>query len=310
MPSYSLSSLKPGFSRVVSRIRRAALYYIRGLFRNIGEHDILFYASGIAFNGLACLIPFIFLTTSALGTVLHSSSTAMKGMDEVLSNLFPAQIYSTKLRGLTTEIIRDVIVYRRSMGIVGTLTLLGTLAALFSSVRTVLHYIFGIVKKHTIIIGQIRDWGMALLVGILFLVMNGFTWLVSIGMKSGFFMVQRGTFEYLVLDTVVENIVSFIITLVTFYIIYRFIPYQAPPRRVVRVSAVTTAILWEMAGRVFAYYLVTFKPYRSVYGAYAFFAVGLVWIYVTSVIFIVGAIIGQLSYERQRKPDKVRNPNI
>jgi membrane protein len=92
--------------------------------------------------------------------------------------------------------------------------------------------------------------------------------------------------------------VSFAVTAMTFYVVYRFIPYEMPPRRVVRVSSLTTAVLWEVAGRLFALYLVTFKPYRSVYGAYAFFAVSLFWIYLSSIIFIVGAMIGQLSHER------------
>ncbi len=298
MPLHPAASFLSFVHRVFQTLKEWSTYYITGLYRKILQHDILFYASGIAFNGLMCLIPFLLLTTSIFGTVLNSSRSALNGLDEVLSNLFPAQLYSPKLRQIATEIIRDVIFYRKSMGLLGSVALLGTVAALFGSVRTVLHHIYGITKQPRLIIGQFRDWGMVFMIGILFLVMNGFTWLVSFAMKSGFFMVQKGTLEYLVLNTTLVYVVSFVVTFSTFYFIYRFIPYEIPPRRVVRVSSLTTAVLWEVAGRLFAFYLVTFQSYRSVYGAYAFFAVGLFWIYLTSIIFVVGAIIGQLSYER------------
>lgn len=288
--------------RISGSIRAWSKYYITGMYRKILDHEILFYASGIAFNGIMCLIPFLLLTTSILGTVLNSSSSAMSGMDEVISNLFPAQLNTPKLQQIAAEIIRDVISYRRSMGVLGIVVLFGTLASLFGSVRTVLDYIFGITKPPRFIISQLRDWGMVFVIGFLFLLMNGCTWLVSFVLKSGFFMVQRGSVEYLVLNTTLENFVSFAVAIFTFYFIYRFIPYEVPPRRVVRVSSFTTAVLWEIAGRLFAIYLVTYKPYRSVYGTYAFFAVALFWIYMTSIIFVVGAVIGQLSYERSLSP--------
>jgi membrane protein len=292
------SPLLSFIGRRVLLFRKGLTYYSGGLYNKIILHDILFYAAGIAFNGLMCLVPFLLLTTSMLGTVLHSSTSAMSGLDEILSNLFPAQLYSPKLRQITTDIMRDVVVYRKSMGILGSVALLGTIAALFGSIRTVLHYIFDITKQPRLIIGQLRDWGLASIIGFLFLVMNGFTWLASFAMKSGFFMVRKGSIEYLILNTTLENVVSFVVTIMTVYVIFRFIPYVTPPRRVVRVSSLTTAILWEIAGRLFALYLVTFKPYSSVYGAYAFFAVSLFWIYLSSIIFVLGAMIGQLSYER------------
>ena len=307
---YSGHSFLSSVGRKVILVRKWGAYYLDGLYRKITRHDVLFYAAGIAFNGLMCLIPFLLLTTSMLGSVLNSSTSAMRGLDEILSNLFPAQLYSPKLRQVATDIMRDVVVYRKSMGILGSVALLGTIAALFGSVRTVLHYIFGISKQPKLIVGQLRDWGLATIIGFLFLVMNGFTWLVSFAMRSGFFMVRKGSLEYLILNTTLENVVSFAVTAMTFYVIYRFIPYEIPPRRVVRVSSLTTAVLWEVAGRLFALYLVTFKPYRSVYGAYAFFAVSLFWIYISSVIFIVGAMIGQLSYERLSQLQSGHEENI
>ncbi len=278
--------------------RQGIAYYFGGLYKKIMRPDALLYASGIAFNGLMCLVPFLLLTTSMLATMLNSSTSEMSSLDEILSNLFPAQLYSPKLRQITTDIIRDVVVYRKSMGILGSVALLGTIAALFGSVRTVLHSIYGITKQPRLIIGQLRDWGLASIIGFLFLVMNGFTWLVSFAMKSGFFLVRNGSLEYLILNTTLEKVASIIVTIMTVYVIFRFIPYEIPPRRVVWVSSLTTAILWEIAGRLFALYLVTFKPYSSVYGAYAFFAISLFWIYLISIIFVIGAMIGQLSHER------------
>jgi membrane protein len=83
-----------------------------------------------------------------------------------------------------------------------------------------------------------------------------------------------------------------------FYIVNRFIPDRSVGSRVALISAITSTSLWWIAGRAFAWYLSAFHSYSKLYGTYAFVLVFLMWIYYSSVVFIIGTIIGDLYRKR------------
>ena len=104
---------------------------------------------------------------------------------------------------------------------------------------------------------------------------------------------------------------SFLIVFAFFYVCYRFVPYARPGRKVPAVGALWAAIFWEIAKRVFGYYLYHFASFEKIYGAYTFVVVLAFWIYYSSVMLIVGAEIGQLYRERvalKTGPDEPARP--
>ncbi len=50
----------------------------------------------------------------------------------------------------------------------------------------------------------------------------------------------------------------------------------------------------------FALYLSQFSAIGTIYGPYAFILVLLIWIYYSSIIFVIGAIVGQAYWERAK----------
>jgi membrane protein len=93
-------------------------------------------------------------------------------------------------------------------------------------------------------------------------------------------------------------VASFALTLLMFFAVYRYIPDESPTSRVAWRSALTTTVLWETAARLFAWYLKEFHSYSAIYGTYAFLLVLLIWVYYSSVVFVVGGIVGKLYQER------------
>ncbi|MFQ5608326.1 MAG: YhjD/YihY/BrkB family envelope integrity protein, partial [Candidatus Zixiibacteriota bacterium] len=83
-----------------------------------------------------------------------------------------------------------------------------------------------------------------------------------------------------------------------FYVLYRYIPSHITDRHTAMISALASTILWEVARQVFGFYISEFATLRRVYGAYIFFVVVALWIYYSSLVFIIGAEIGQLSRQR------------
>ncbi|MEE9288065.1 MAG: YihY/virulence factor BrkB family protein, partial [Bacteroidota bacterium] len=94
-------------------------------------------------------------------------------------------------------------------------------------------------------------------------------------------------------------LISFFLTTLMFYIAYRYIPNERPMPRVALISAVTTGVFWELASRGFSLYLSELRPFARVYGTYAFLLVTLVWVYYSSLMFVVGGEMGQLYRERK-----------
>lgn len=55
---------------------------------------------------------------------------------------------------------------------------------------------------------------------------------------------------------------------------------------------------WEVLKIGFTIYLVKFSNYAAVYGTYAALSVLIIWIYLSSLAFVIGAEIGQIYNEK------------
>jgi membrane protein len=94
------------------------------------------------------------------------------------------------------------------------------------------------------------------------------------------------------------HLVTFILVFISFLIVYLAVPHQRPHFRMILVSAISAAILWQVAQQLFGYYVSHFVTLKRIYGTYALFlAIGF-WIYYSAIVFIIGAEIGQLYKER------------
>ena len=80
------------------QIRRLLAYYFDGIYDRSKEEDLPFLASGIAFNSLLWLIPYLLLLTSLFGVVLNSSDAAFRSINELLDSVFPPQSYALKIK--------------------------------------------------------------------------------------------------------------------------------------------------------------------------------------------------------------------
>ena len=103
------------------------------------------------------------------------------------------------------------------------------------------------------------------------------------------------------LNRTIPTIIVIMLTTVMFYILYRYMTDEKPPNTVAIVSTVTSTMLWLISARLFAVYLADISMIATVYGPYAFLLVLLFWIYYSSLMFVFGAIVGQVHWERLRR---------
>jgi membrane protein len=83
-----------------------------------------------------------------------------------------------------------------------------------------------------------------------------------------------------------------------FYALYRFVPSDKIDNQRAIISALWATALWEIAKQAFGLYVTNFATLHRIYGAYLLIVISALWIYYSSLVFIVAAEIGQLYSER------------
>ena len=284
--------------RLLSFIR-SIWYYLSGLYKRFREEEILLYSAAIAFNCVLCLIPLLLLVTSFLGMFIHSHEISSARIGEMLDTMFPPQPYAQQIKSSLADVIEEIIIKRTSFGLFGSIVLVWTATALFSTTRNALNKIFHLKSSRFFIVYILKDILWVLITGGLFLASNVFLWMSTLlrSLLETLPALQEFHFN-LFLDTL-PLAVMYLLTFVMFFIVYQFIPATRIGWKSALAGSLTTTVLWILLGRLFKYYLLTFHGFNILCGAYAFLLVTLVWIELSSVVFIVGGVVAQLHRERR-----------
>lgn len=284
--------------KVSLHVLEAVWFYVRSISKKLSEDDILFLASGIAFNGILTMIPLLLLSASALGVFLNSSDLGVQRLHEILDTVFPPQPFATSIKESILTVISDIIRYRTSLGFFGVLVLIWTATSLFDALRSVLHRIYGLPKTKTLIKSIIHHVGFVFLAFVLFIGSNFAIWIASLAERVALSVPALSTLDIKSYGQSLPTVIVIALTAVMFYIIYRHIPDSKPPKVAGIISTITTTLLWVVSGKLFGIYLSSFSAIGKIYGPYAFILVLLIWIYYSSIIFIIGGIFGQVYWER------------
>lgn len=272
-------------------------HYFGGLYNRIDNHHIFLYSGGLAFSLFVCIIPLVLIIFAILGSILDSASVENQ-INTFISTVIPYKQYAEYARNIIFSRIAEVVEYKTIAGIVGGFGLFVAASGLFSSMRTILNHIFTITEDKHVVIGKLRDFGMVFLVLLFILltiiVLPTLDILKNITYRFAIFnYFQLSSFEHIFL-----TIISIVMIFTMFYVLYSFVPYAKLGRKIPALSAFWATLLWETAKRIFGYYITNVASLDKIYGTYALIIVVAFWIYYSSILFILGAEIGQLYRER------------
>jgi membrane protein len=237
----------------------------------------MFMAAGLAFSLLICLIPFLFFVMSMAGFVLSRGAAA----DAVLGQLAQiVPIYRAEVR----ELLAQIITRRALSGVLGTAVLLVFAMQIFASLRLVLNEIFGFTQGPGLVREMIKDVGLLVLMGLLFL--------ASIAITDLF-----GWVKILLLAPVMppEWVRSVFIALALafnvglFFIAYRYFPHRRVPAGAALAGALLASVLWESAKQAFRWYIRTVGLYDLVYGPLGVLVALSMFAYYSGIVFVLGA---------------------
>jgi len=287
-------------------LRGQVAHYIGGLYRKVDQHHVFLLAGGLAFSLFACIIPLLFIIFAVLGSALERIPIAEE-ISVLVDRLIPYPEYASSLKEFLFSRVDEFRVHKNLAGIIGFVGLLFASRGLFSSMRTILNTVYEAHSSRPAIVGVLRDMGLVVLVLLYFLLSTTVIPVLGVVKTLALNSELLSNFRIGFLQDLAVETGSFLLIVAAFYSMYFFIPQIKLRKRVIGVSALSAAVLWQIAEHLFGFYLTHAATLKRVYGAFTLLIVVALWIYYTSIVFIISAEIGQLFRERMRKRATVRS---
>ena len=284
-------------------------HYVGGIYHRVEEHHIFLLAGGLAFSMFVSIVPLVLIVFAVLGRILEDPSLAAE-INTFIDRMIPYESYAQFVKDMVISRVEEFRQYKNWAGVIGLAGLLFAASTLFSSMRTILDKVFQVRADVSILMGKLRDFGLVLLVLVYFVVS---TTVISVWEVTGELAKQVDILNSVRLASMNDftlGVLTFVLIFIGFVVIYYVVPFRRPPRKVILLSALSATILWELAKELFGIYITHFVMLKKVYGAYALMVVVAFWIYYTSIVFIIGAEIGQLYRERLSAKRQDEEPEI
>ena len=248
------------------------------------DDDALSNGAAMAFYAITSLAPILLIVVAVAGLVFgHDAAQAaisvqLAGlMGQQSADLLQTAIQSAGVK--SSGIVASV---------VGVVTLIATASGVFGQMQAALNAIWkakpigGTVSR--LVRARIASMGLVAALGFLLMVSLA----VSAGISAlGDFINAYLPFGQIILS-VVNTLVSFLLISVLFGAVYKILPDRKMEWRDVMVGAVITAALFTIGKSLIGWYLGS-SAVSSAYGAAGALMIVLLWVYYSSVIFLLGA---------------------
>lgn len=252
--------------------------------------NVPFLAAAVSYYVFLALVPFFLLLVSAAGMIgnyLPALGIDLKLFLGALLGKYGSQVY---------DFVQNVINRRFGYGITGLIALAIGFSFSLTPVEEALKIIFE--EKRSKPFFKQRFFGLLFFVLILLLLLLAAIVLVVV---QGILRVLERTdmFARVLIDLhYLYRLTEFLLPLfflgsvsLLFYFVYRFLTVKRPSRRNAIIAAVIAAVLLELARQGYLFYLARFPVYDLIYGAFSFFIVTLIFIYLAAAIFLFGAVL-------------------
>jgi membrane protein len=274
--------------------------YIKRVWDNSGEDNVLFLAGGIAFNLILAALPFVLLLAAGATYLLP---LVVRGVDvnstqtvfDFIDRLMPAHNHGDN--SSLDKLVSDLLATRSSVTLYSAIGFVWFSTRLFGSLRTVLASVFDIESERGIIAGKIFDVQITIVATLLFVASvtvstyvmlatrRGARVLVTLGLRRD----VMGGLEYWI-----GRGLAFSFIAMMFFALYKFLPIRRVKTRTAWVAAAFTSLAFEAARTAFSYYTTTFNPASLYTTTLAAIIIVIVWFYYAALIFILGGEVGQV----------------
>lgn len=261
---------------VVLREISGFLSYVGGRF---SQDRCLRMAAGLSYTSLLAIVPLTAIAFSMLAAFPVFSDVRGVLQDAMFSNLLPQTADATK------DYFNQFIQNTTTLSAVGIVALAATAVLLLGTIEADMNAIFRVARPRALIPRLLVFWALLtlgpLLLGASFSLSTYFfaaTQWVGIDTNGGL-IAFFGTF----LPTIM-----IIMMLTVFYVI---IPNRPVSLTAGISGALVAGIGFTILRKIFGWYIITFPTYQNIYGAMSVIPIFLIWMYLSWLLVLVGAIL-------------------
>jgi membrane protein len=273
------------------------------LWRVLGEvsdANLFLVAGGVTYAILLALFPGLAALISIYGLTFNASQ--VEKQIDVLAGVLPAETLQ-----LLSEQVHTLV--ETSQGALGFSAVVGLLIALWTASRGMSGLITALdiaYEEH-----ERRSFLKFNLIALLLTVSLLLGGLVVIALVA----VLPAVLQFLAVGTtakwlgfVVQWPLLIVVVMLGLAVLYRYAPDRYEPRwRWVSPDAIVATLLWVVASIGFTLYVANFNSYNKTYGSLGGVIILLTWLYISSLVVLLGAVINAQS-EKQTRKDSAEGP--
>jgi membrane protein len=286
---------------ITRRLKRFWLFLIR-LQREMAYDDAMGMAAQIAFYTMLGLFPFlIFLLSLVSSFPLGESLKPL--MLEALNDQMPRES-AEYVAGIVLELLPQ---YSQGLLSFGLLASLWGASMAVGALITTINRAYNILPRRNIITQKILAIILVLLLSGMWL-MSMTIILVGPGITQNLFEFMGIASETNTFWTSIRLPMAFLLNLTALTILYYFAPEARQRLMSILPGACTSTILWMLASSGFRIFLRNFGTYNKTYGSLAAVVILMVWLWISGLIFLLGAEINSLMkrIDHDDSPRRVR----
>jgi membrane protein len=271
-------------------LERFALFRIlESVARGFTKDRLTNAAAAMTYYGIFSLFPLLLLFMALAGLALQSNEQAREQILNVVVGLLPQG------QDQLQQVIAGVIDAKGAAAGIGLLVLLWSALGWFQVIDYNVNQIWGVDKPRSFVKGKL--FALAMVAAIGGVAITSWAATASISLLSAYTHVIPGS---AVIWQLAVSALSVLTIAGAFLVLYRFTPRRQIDLVDVWPAALTTALLWELTRRIVAFYLAQ-NDMISGYGPIGAAMALLFWVYISSIIILLGAEIGYaIAKERRR----------
>ena len=259
----------------------------------LGPHKVGNLAASMAYYALLSLFPTAIVLAAIAGLVLNDAAARQ----DVVNFLFEELPLSAEDgRSEIERVVDDVVSNAGTLGVVGAIALLISATALAGAMRNSVAVIFEAPVTRGALRGKGVDLLLVLGLGIFFLVSFAATLLGQFDpdLGDGFFNVLEDIL------TATGSLLPIALGAFVFTVLYTVLPVTHPRFRDIWPAVLFATLGFELVKRGFSFYLEQFADYSAVYGSLGAVIAFMVFVYIASTVFLIGAEMAALGPEVMR----------
>ncbi len=269
--------------------------------REMLRDDATHLAAGVSYFAIFSLFPTFLGVLAITGLVLNSEETKREFLLFITDNLPGSEDFIAAILPVVEYNVETLVAVSGPLGVISIIGLLWSSTGVFAAITRAVDRAWDIPYNRPFFVAKARQLVMVFALGVPFILSSA---AASLASSVHIFAVQHlgtlGSWLSSLSGIITLLVIQWGLTLLMCLFIYRFVPNTKTFWRHVWLGAVVATVMFELGKELFILYLERFARFDTVYGPLSSVMVFLLWIYLSSLILVLGAEVSS-EYHRMKQ---------